>query len=222
MTTKILIARHGNTFDKGQTPTRVGANTDLPLVEQHRGRSIGNYLRNHELIPDAVYAAPLKRTMRTAELAIEGLNADLTPIAAENFKEIDYGPDENMTEDAVMLRLGNGDIDKGRAVIDAWNTQAIVPNGWEVNPEQIIENWQSFAHEVESRYFNGTVLLISSNGIMRFAPCLTGNFKRFAERFEIKVSTGGMCIFEKSKDDPHWRCTAWNLKPYELCTEQDR
>ena len=34
MVTRILIARHGNTFTKDQTPTRVGRHTDLPLVEK--------------------------------------------------------------------------------------------------------------------------------------------------------------------------------------------
>ena len=40
----LIIARHGNTFRKGETPTRVGSRTDLPLVEDERGRGIGKYL----------------------------------------------------------------------------------------------------------------------------------------------------------------------------------
>ena len=34
-----MIVRHGNTFRAGETPTRVGARTDLPLVEEERARS---------------------------------------------------------------------------------------------------------------------------------------------------------------------------------------
>ena len=30
----LIIARHGNTFRPGETPTRVGSRTDLPLVEE--------------------------------------------------------------------------------------------------------------------------------------------------------------------------------------------
>ena len=30
--TRLIIARHGNTFDAGDIPTRVGRRTDLPLV----------------------------------------------------------------------------------------------------------------------------------------------------------------------------------------------
>ena len=38
---KLVIVRHGNTFRAGETPTRVGARTDLPLVEEERARSDG-------------------------------------------------------------------------------------------------------------------------------------------------------------------------------------
>jgi transcriptional regulator GlxA family with amidase domain len=31
--TTLIIARHGNTFEDGETPRRVGARTDLPLSE---------------------------------------------------------------------------------------------------------------------------------------------------------------------------------------------
>ena len=32
MTTRIIIARHGNTFAKDETPRRVGGRTDLDIV----------------------------------------------------------------------------------------------------------------------------------------------------------------------------------------------
>ena len=46
---RLIIARHGNTFRPGETPTRVGAGTDLPLVEETRARSIGRYLKDKGL-----------------------------------------------------------------------------------------------------------------------------------------------------------------------------
>ena len=70
MTTRIIIARHGNNFTKEQTPLRVGARTDLPLVETERGTNIGKYLKLKDMLPDVVFAAPLKRTMETARLAL--------------------------------------------------------------------------------------------------------------------------------------------------------
>lgn len=216
MITRIIIARHGNAFIEGQIPTRIGAKTDLPLVEEHRARSIGKYIIDKNIIPDIVYAAPLQRTMQTATLAIEAFGGTMKPVTDENFREIFYGPDENKTEEEVLLRLGHGDINKGHKIIEAWNTKAIVPEGWEVDPDKIIENWKTFAKNVEEKYPNRNVLLVSSNGIIRFAPHLTGNFKEFAENHAIKVSTGGVCIFEKKANDVFWKCTAWHEKPYTL------
>ena len=53
----LIIARHGNTFRKGETPTRVGGRTDLPLVEEERGRGIGKYLAKLGLTPTRILAA---------------------------------------------------------------------------------------------------------------------------------------------------------------------
>ena len=43
---KLIIARHGNTFNKGETPTRVGSRTDIPLVDsgKEQAKLIGEYL----------------------------------------------------------------------------------------------------------------------------------------------------------------------------------
>lgn len=206
MTTRIIIARHGNTFSKEQTPLRVGARTDLPLVETERGTNIGKYLKMRTLFPSAVFAAPLKRTTETARLAIAALDKDI-PLKSDNrFTEIDYGPDEAKTENEVIARIGQEAMDK-------WNREAIVPDGWKVSVEGIIKAWEEFAKEVERDYQNKNVMVVSSNGIIRFAPYLTGDFKKFAEDFDIKVSTGGVCILEKEEEDRYWRVAEWGIKP---------
>jgi probable phosphoglycerate mutase len=213
----MIIARHGNTFRPGETPVRVGAKTDLPLTEEGRGKCIGLYLKDHGLIPDKVYSSPLKRCLETAGLALRAMNSGAEISVLNGFTEIDYGPDENKTEEEVMLRLGNGHPEKGRAVIEAWNQKAIVPDGWKADPQQIIKTWKDFAEKEVLPH--QTVLLVASNGIIRFAPYLTGNFERFSQTYDIKVATGGVCLFEKEDNEPVWSCTAWNLKPYKLYPE---
>ena len=118
MTTRLIIARHGNTFTKDQTPTRVGGRTDLPLVESERGTNIGKYLKLKNMLPDVVFAAPLKRTMETARLAVAEMGLPLTVQEEDSFREIDYGPDENKTEDVVIARVGED-------AIKLWNEKAI-------------------------------------------------------------------------------------------------
>lgn len=205
MKTRIIIARHGNTFTKDQTPTRVGGRTDLPLVESERGTNVGKYLKFKNIIPDVVFAAPLKRTTETAKLAVAALGLDLPVVPNDEFTEVDYGPDENKTEDQVIARIGE-------EAIRLWNEQAIVPDGWKVSVDGLINTWQKFAAEVEENYAGKNVLLVSSNGVIRFAPYLTGNFEAFAKEHDLKVGTGSVCIFEK-EDGKQWVCSEWNTKP---------
>lgn len=224
MAKRLIIARHGNTFLPEQTPTRVGRNTDLPLVEEQRGRAIGKYLSSKEIKIDKAYAAPLKRTMSTAQLALEEMNSDLSIIPIEDFAEIDYGPDENKTEQEVLLRLGKAYTSKhnievsneneweeyGRSILQQWDAEAIVPEGWQVDVQQIIKTWHDFADAIQE---GETVFLCSSNGIIRFAPhVLDMSYDEFCQQHEIKVATGSVSIFDYQ--DGKWTCTEWNSKPY--------
>ncbi len=222
----LIIARHGNTFRKGETPTRVGARTDLDLVEEERGRGIGLYLKQLGLCPTRILAAPLKRTMGTARLAAEALGSSCPVEPDARFIEVDYGPDENKTEEEVMARLGQAaclaeGIDpsslspeavsaKGAEAIEAWNRSAIVPDSWKVDVDAIRRNWRELAAEVPE---GGTLLCVSSNGTIRFAPCITDDYESFCATHDIKVPTGGVCIFE-SEDGRHWTCREWGTKAF--------
>ena len=223
----LIIARHGNTFRPGETPTRVGAHTDLPLVEEERARGIGRYLKQIKgLTPTRIVAAPLQRTMNTARLAAEELGnpAPVTPDA--RFVEVDYGPDENKTEPEVMARLGRVACEArgekpesltpeqlealGAEAIELWNTRAIAPDGWQVDVPAIIEAWRRLADEVQE---GETVLCVSSNGVIRFAPYITGDYEGFCKAHDIKVATGGVCIFT-CEDGAAWRCEEWGVKAF--------
>ena len=206
MTTRIIIARHGNTFTKDQTPLRVGAGTDLPLVETERGTNVGKYLKMRTIIPNVVFSAPLKRTMETARLAIAALDKDIELNIDERFTEIHYGPDEGKTEEEVIARIGQKSLEE-------WDRAGIVPDGWTVSVDGIINQWKEFAKEVEKKYKDKTVMVVSSNGIIRFAPYLTGDFNKFSQEFNIKVGTGSVSILEKDEGDENWRVLEWGTKP---------
>lgn len=204
--TKLIIARHGNTFGPDDIPTRVGARTDLPLVEsgKQQARKIGEFLKENRLIPDVVYTSNLRRTIETAEIAIKASGVSNPTYQLDIFNEVDYGPDENKTEDQVLTRLG------AQAIKD-WDDHAIVPEGWRINPEEIIENWAAFTEQIRAHDDDETVLVVTSNGIARFAPHITGDFDGFAGEHEIKLSTGALAIFEYK--DGRWIVREWGLKP---------
>lgn len=213
--TRLIIARHGNTFDPGDTPTRVGARTDLPLVEKgkEQARALGRYLKEHDLIPDVAYSSTLKRTKETAQIALTESGTKLPVYALDIFDEIDYGPDENQTEDIVLQRIGHD-------AIAQWDKNAIVPDGWNFDPQEAIKNWKRFAQSITKTHDTVTgkvmdiqenVLVVTSNGIARFAPHITEDFDSFVANHPIKLATGALGILEFSNN--HWHIKAWNLRP---------
>lgn len=207
MTLRLLIARHGNTFAPGDLVRRVGT-TDLPLVASglEQGRLLGAYLKQHNLIPDVLFTSQLQRAIQTAEQAQQVMGTHLTIETLPIFNEIDYGPDENQAEEKVVARIG-------KEALNAWEAQAIVPDGWNVNPVEIIHNWQNFAEQLRQQYMGKTCMVVTSNGIARFAPHLTGDFATFSAQHSIKVATGALCIFANEAATPAWNCLAWNVKP---------
>lgn len=198
---RIIVARHGNTFHPDEAPRRVGARTDIPLVASGKDQAarMGDYMRNYNIFPERVVSAALMRTRETAKLATDNLNPEIDP----RFNEMDYGPDENLGEDAVIERIGQD-------ALDLWNEQAILPGGWVLDVGQTIANWLDFADETLSRPPH-TVLVVTSNGIARFAPHITGDFDGFAARYPLKLSTGAIGVFENYGEG--WTCTAWNIRP---------
>ena len=224
---RLITVRHGNTFSPGQTPTRVGRRTDLPLVEEERGRKAGRFLQQNGFIPDRVYAAPLLRTMGTARLILDEMALGREIFPAGDFLEIDYGPDENKTEEAVCLRLGrlsfeqdpcgvmqppqeSDCIERGKSVIDLWNAQAVPPPGWCVDVDAILAAWAKFADAIAE---GETHLVVSSNGIIRFLPqaLLREGLPLFLASNSLKVATGGICVFVE--EGGKWEPVYWNSRP---------
>lgn len=203
--TTLIITRHGNTFGPNDTPTRVGARTDLPLVESGRAQAtkIGQYLKSQNLIPEITYSSQLKRTIETGELALKEVGFPQPVYPLEIFNEIDYGVDENQTEDNVIARIG-------AQAIKEWDDKAIVPDGWDFKPDDCIKNWKSFAHHIVTDE-QDTIMVVTSNGIARFAPHITGDFDGFVKNNKIKLSTGALAILEY-KDD-NWIIKDWNIRP---------
>lgn len=211
MTTTLLIARHGNTFSDTDILCRVGAGTDIPLVESGRRQAklLGQFLTKEKLIPDLVYSGRLRRAVETAELVLAAmpLPAPVTLQQDDMFNEIDYGPDEGKPEDDVIARLG-------KEALQAWDQDAVVPDGWHVNPAALSQNWLDFGAQIAQKAAGKTVLVVTSNGIARFAPYLTGDFDGFKAQHKIKLSTGAVARLDY--DGGKWHSVFWNTRPDKL------
>ena len=68
-----------------------------------------------------------------------------------------------------------------------------------------------FAEQISAFDDNETALIVTSNGIARFAPHITGDFDGFRAEHNIKLSTGALGILKC--EDGVWRCEGWNIRP---------
>lgn len=197
MASRLYIVRHGNTFDKGDTVTRVGGRTDLPLSAS--GRAQAEALGRH--FASTVFASarsgPLKRTRETAN-AILAPHAGPPELTTDLFlREIDYGPDENRPEGEVLARIG-------KPALDAWERDFILPPGWRVDPAALIGNWQETFHELRDQ--PGNHLVVTSNGIARFALTAAN-----ATGHDGKLATGAWGVIELEGEAV--KVLEWNVRP---------
>lgn len=206
MTTRLIIARHGNTFTPEDTPTRVGKHTDLPLVASglEQGARLGEYLHAHKLKPSRAYSSTLQRTKGMITQINQATGWDLHSTPLTMFDEIDYGVDENKTEAEVIARIGQD-------AIILWDTQAVPPAGWHVDVESIISSWKDFARDILSTKHDQTVLVVTSNGIARFAPHILDDVDGFYAKHCMKMKTGALSLF--THDGGCWTCDKWNIRP---------
>ena len=135
---------------------------------------------------------------------METLGCDLPITVDGRFNEIDYGPDENQPESAVVARIG-------APALRDWDKHAVVPPGWQADPQAIIHDWLAFGDICRQAFSGRTVLVVTSNGIARFAPHLTGDFEGFRRRHGIKVATGALCILRPQGS--RWVIERWNVRP---------
>ena len=200
--TRIIICRHGNTFDKNDVITRVGARTDLPLsisgVDQARALAAHFNPQSSGYNFKLAFCSPLIRTYQTADFILTEGHDVKSLTALEFLTEIDYGVDENRPEDEVIARLGQD-------AISLWDEKAISPQGWDVEPEALIQSWKSFLSDHQKH--DCDILVVTSNGIARFALDAVDEIATDAPR---KLRTAAYGIIEIRNS--YATITAWDRR----------
>lgn len=197
-TPDFVIVRHGNTFEAGEPPRRIGARTDLPLTAAGLAQAdaLGAHFAARGWRFTQVLASPLIRTRETARAILAHLPAAPEPEAADWLREIDHGPDEDMPEDAVLSRIG-------APALAAWDDCAAAPPGWTVDAEARLAAWRAlFARD------EGPVLLVTSNGAARFALVAAG----VETGGGMKLATGSYGILAR-RPDGGLGVAEWGARP---------
>lgn len=207
MKTHLYICRHGNTFLPDEPSRRVGSRTDLPLTPkgQEQAVSLGLHFKEKGIKPTLILTGPLQRTLDTALILAETAQY-LAPIQIdERLKEIHYGPDENQLESAVEARLG-------KAALNLWETEGVIPSGWNASNETLLLQWENIGQEILNQHPGRDIILVTSNGIARFACALFGGLSALKEHGGLKLRTGAYGIITHTPEY-QWQLEAWDKHP---------
>lgn len=205
-----VIVRHGNTFDTGEQPRRIGARTDLPLTEQGmvQADTLGRHFAGLGWEFSRAIVSPLARTRQTADAILAMQENPPNPQPAEFLREIDHGPDENKTEEEVLERIGTD-------ALAAWESQASPPQGWIVNPAARIAAWQELFRkdQFQNERRDNPLLLVTSNGAARFAlradPLLCDQAQNLPS---LKLPTGGYGVITRGRSG-QLHLESWGIRP---------
>jgi len=210
----ILFGRHGNTFGPGDKVVWVGRETDLELVDKgwHQARAFGSALLRIGMVPDKVYCASLKRTRGFADAMGEVQMRWRKPVIDPRLDEIDYGKWAGLTSDEIS------ETPEGRYALEGWTAHDIWPTeaGWGSSEADIKGAIQSFIEEVIlTAEPKDRILVISSNGILRFFPGALGVVNAELPSYVMKTGHAGMI----SGEPGNFRVRFWNIQPEALSRE---
>lgn len=202
----LILIRHGNTFESGQTATWVGARTDMKLTEtgEKQAQAVADMLAANHMPVGGILAGPLLRTRRGAEIISAKTNTVFT--VDERLTELDYGHWENKSSDEIRALYGSTEL-------DAWEKDGAWPESANFAPslEKLEHNLRAFLDEQHKKLIAPNAanrVAITSNGILRFIyRQLTGH----APGPGAKVKTGAVCLLRPTEKG--WEIVAWNIKP---------
>lgn len=154
---KIYIARHGQ--DGDNVRKILNGRRDEPLTELgvQQAEDMGRTIKEHQLVFDAVYASPLQRALRTAQI-IARASDNPEPVVLPDLIERDFG---------VMTSTPIDEI-KERCAPDILETNTITyflnPEGAETFPE-LIQRGKRVLEQVAIAHPEGSVLLVTHGDI---------------------------------------------------------
>lgn len=183
---RVLLARHGNTFGPGDKVVWVGAKEDLPLVPkgEEQAAALGNALREARLTPERIITGPLQRTRRAADLVavLCGFHGKIE--VDERLREIDYGSWGGKSCDEIIAEFG-------AEAHRTWNEDHRRPEAVDWSPDEntLRENALAVMQDASrSRRFS---LIITSNGVMRYMHGVLSGADH-----DAKVKTGNICVVD--------------------------
>lgn len=206
---KLILARHGNTFNANDKVCWVGSQNDLPLVETGlaQAKRAGDSLRNVDLA--GIYCAPLKRTKKFAEI-IGSTNAKNAPppVEEKRLTELDYGNWSGLSDAEIVDKFGE-------KTLRDWIDKSVWPKdgGWSSNEKAVTDEIHNLVEELKKRHpEDAKIVMVSSNGRLRyFLKLIDSEFERRVAESNFKVATGRVCLIDITRGAA--KLELWNEQP---------
>ncbi|RUV77479.1 histidine phosphatase family protein [Mesorhizobium sp. M5C.F.Cr.IN.023.01.1.1] len=211
---KLILSRHGNTFEAGDKVVWVGRRTDLPLTAEGRRQALhlGNALCEAGVVLGGLYCGPLRRTHQYANLIAARIGHKPLPIVDSRLAEIDYGAWEGLSSQEIIAKFG-------RAELEAWEGCSTWPasSNWSPSEATLAFGIRTLVeHLARIHEEDSAVLAVTSNGVLRYFLRLADNpVNTNTEAQGGKVATGHICILEVRNE--RCRVHAWNIAPDRDC-----
>lgn len=174
--------RHGNTFEEGQTPIQIGRRTDLPLTAVGREQAMRMAQHLQKSPPIAIFSGTLKRQMESALIIAQNFNLPVQQ--TEALTEIDYGPWEGLSAEAIAQSWPEE--------YAAWSQRAEWPSLiFKESFDSRRRRWQTWIQSLYSHFPHQTVLAVTSQGPLRLlypAKVQTGHY------CELQLRNNGMDV----------------------------
>lgn len=185
----LYLARHGNTFKPDEPPVFVGSQNDVPLVARGREQAnqLAEYLNKNNINLHSIYCAPLKRTSEFAKIVSSHLyHSRPEPKTDNRLMEIDYGHWSGKTKEQIIAAYGEAEY-------LGWEERSVWPTkgGWALDEATIAQQIRSFAKEVLQKGHGENILVVSSNGVLRyFLKLIEHAFEESVVNKSFKMGTG--------------------------------
>ncbi len=204
MTRRLLLVRHGNTFEDGAPVVRVGSRSDLPLTAKglQQAEAFAVAVRTAGLAVGPFLAGPLARTR---EFVRHGFGTK--PRLDDRLREIDYGLWEGKTDAEIAASAGAD-------MLEAWNRRCVWPAGqsWAPDADTLAQGAAALVRELADGDARIVPVLCSSQGILRYFAALDAKwFAAARAEGKLGVATGACCGIRVEAGAVH--VDFWNRKP---------
>jgi broad specificity phosphatase PhoE len=162
VTARIVVCRHGNTFNPGENVVMVGSQQDLPLtaVGEEQARAVGAALSAARVSPARILCAGLQRTRRYAELLRSGIPGSPPVTIDHRLTELDYGEWSGLSSTEIVARFGE-------QAWQRWQEYGERPSGVEFLPSAEQVQAETAAILSEAAVEGGFTVVVTSNGRAR-------------------------------------------------------